>query len=118
MPGVSLLDGTSRYRCMTQWWQESKRWAKAVLAEVRVTPAKVMRAELRATPDGGIRMAGMRRRLAEVNHLRNRGISNNPGRRSSISKSRSMCSNLGMSIKAMIDMTMEIQPWRELDITE
>ena len=89
-----------------------------MLAELRETPTKAMQAELRATPVREIRMAGMRRRLAEVNHLRPRGISNNPGRRSSISKSRSMFSNLGMLIKAMIDMMMEIQPWRGLDITE
>jgi hypothetical protein len=116
VPGVLLLDGTNRYKYMTQWWQESKRWVKAMLAELRATPAKVMQAELEVAPVRGIRMVGMQRRLAEVNHLRPRGISNNPGRKSSISKSRSMYSNLGMLIKAMIDMMMEIRPWRELDI--
>ena len=65
-----------------------------------------------------IRMAGVRHRLAEVNHLRPRGISNNPGRRNSISKSRSMFSNLRTSVKAMTDTMMEIQPWRELDTIE
>ena len=89
-----------------------------MLAELRATPAKVMQAELEVAPVKEIRMAGRQRRLAEVNHLRPRGISNNPGRKSSISKSRSMYSNLGMLIKAMIDMMMEIRPWRELDITE
>ena len=89
-----------------------------MLAELRETPAKVMQAELRAIPVREIRMVGKRRRLAEANHLRPRGISNNPGRRSSISKSRSMLSNLGMLIKEMIDMMMEIRPWRGPDITE
>ena len=89
-----------------------------MLAELRETPAKVVQAGLRVSPVRGIRMAGKQRRLAEVNHLRPRGISNNPGRRSSISKSRSMFSNLRMSVKAMIDMMMEIRPWRELDTTE
>ena len=87
-------------------------------AELGETPAKVMQAELRVTRVRGIRMAGKQRRLAEVNHLRPRGISNNPGRRSSISESRSMFSNLRMSVKAMTDMMMETRPWREPDTTE
>ena len=87
-------------------------------AELRETPAKVMQAELRVTPVREIRMAGKQRRLAEVNHLRPRGISNNPGRRGNISESRSMFSNLRMSVKAMTDTMMEIQPWRELDTIE
>ena len=89
-----------------------------MLAELRETPAQVMQAELRVTPVREIRMAGKQRRLAEVNHLRPRGISNNPGRRGNISESRSMFNNLRMSVKAMIDMMMEIRPWRELDTTE
>ena len=89
-----------------------------MLAELRETPAQVMQAELRVTPVREIRMAGKQRRLAEVNHLSSRGISSNPGRRSSISKSRSMFSNLRMSVKAMTDMMMETRPWRELDTTE
>ena len=89
-----------------------------MLAELGETPAKLAQAELSLTLVGGIRMAGKQRRLAEVNHLRPRGISNNPGRRSSISESRSMFSNLRMSVKAMTDMMMETRPWRELDTTE
>ena len=87
-------------------------------AELRETPAKVTQAELRVTPVREIRMAGKQRRLAEVNHLRPRGINNNPGRRGNISESRSMFSNLRMSVKAMTDMMMETRPWRELDTTE
>ena len=89
-----------------------------MLAELRETPAKVMQAELRVTPVREIRMAGKQRRLAEVNHLRPRGISNNPGRRGNISKSRSRCSNLRMLVKAMTDMMTETRPWREPDTTE
>ena len=77
-----------------------------------------MLAELRVTPVREIRMAGKQRRLAEVNHLRPLGISNNPSRRSSISKSRSMFSNLRTSVKATTDTMMETQPWHELDTTE
>ena len=77
-----------------------------------------MQAELRAVQLREIRTVGKQRRLAEANHLRPRSISNNPGRRSSISKSRSMFSNLRMSVKAMTDMMMETRPWRELDTTE
>jgi hypothetical protein len=89
-----------------------------MLAELRETPAQAMRAELRVTLVREIRMAGKQRRLAEVNHLRPRGISNNPGRRGNISESRSMFSNLRMSVKAMTDTMMETRPWRELDTTE
>ena len=89
-----------------------------MLAELRETPAKVMQAELRVTPVREIRMAGKQRRLAEVNHLRPRGISNNLGSRGNISESRSMFSNLRMSVKAMTDMMMETRPWREPDTTE
>ena len=81
------------------------------------TPAQVMQAGLRAVQLREIRMVGKQRRLAEVNHLSPRGISSNPGRRSSISKSRSMFSNLRMSVKAMTDTMMETRPWRELDTT-
>ena len=63
-------------------------------------------------------MAGKQRRLAEVNHLRPRGISNNLGRRGNISESRSMFSNLIMSVKVMTDTMMETRPWHELDTTE
>ena len=89
-----------------------------MLAGLRETPAKVMQAELRVTTVREIRMAGKQRRLAEVNHLCPRSIGNNPGRRSSISESRSMYSNLGTSVKAMTDMMMETRPWREPDTTE
>ena len=89
-----------------------------MLAELRETPAQVMQAELRVTRLRGIRMAGKQHRLAEVNHLRPRGISNNPGPRGSISESRSMSSNLRMSVKAMTDTMMETRPWRELGTTE
>ena len=89
-----------------------------MLAELRETPAQVMQAELRVTPVREIRMAGKQRRLAEVNHPRPRGISNNPGRRNSISQSQGMLSNLRMSVKAMTDTMMETRPWRELDTTE
>ena len=89
-----------------------------MLAELRETPAHAMQAGLRVTPVREIRMAGKQRRLAEVNHLRPRGISNNPGRRSNISKSRSMFSNLRISVKAMTDTMMETRPWREPDTTE
>ena len=77
-----------------------------------------MLAGLGVTPAREIRMVGKQHRLAEVNHLCPRGISNNPGRRSSISQSRSMLSNLRTSVKAMTDTMMETQPWRELDTTE
>ena len=89
-----------------------------MLAELRETPATVMQAELGATSVREIRMAGKQRRLAEVNHLCPRGISNNPGHRSNISKSRSMFSNLRTSVKAMTDTMMETRPWREPDTTE
>ena len=89
-----------------------------MLAELRETSAKAMQAELGVTPARKIRMVGKQHRLAEVNHLRPRGISNNPGRRSSISKSQSMFSNLRMSVKAMTDTMMETRPWHELDTTE
>jgi hypothetical protein len=89
-----------------------------MLAELRETPAQAMRAELRVTPVREIRMAGKQRRLAEVNHLRPRGISYNLGRRGNISESRSMFSNLRTSVKAMTDMMMETRPWHELDTTE
>ena len=89
-----------------------------MLAGLRETPAKVMQAGLRVTQVREIRMAGKQRRLAEVNHLRPRGISNNLGSRGSISESRSMFSNLRTSVKAMTDMMMETRPWRELDTTE
>ena len=82
------------------------------------TPAQVMQAELKAVQLREIRTVGKQRRLAEVNHLSPRGISSNPGRRSSISESRSMFSNLRMSVKAMTDMMMETRPWRELDPIE
>ena len=89
-----------------------------MLAKLRETPAQAMPAELRVTPFREIRMAAKRHRLAEVNHLRPRGISNNLGRRGNISESRSLFSNLRMSVKAMTDMMMETRPWRELDTTE
>ena len=53
-----------------------------MLAELRETPAKAMQAELGVTPVREIRMVGKQHRLAEVNHLRPRGIGNNPGRMS------------------------------------
>ena len=89
-----------------------------MLAGLRETQVRVMQAELRAIPVREIRMAGERRRLAEVNHLRPRGISNNLGSRGNISESRSMFSNLRTSVKAMTDMMMETRPWHELDTTE
>ena len=90
-----------------------------MLVELRETPAQVVQAELRVTPAWGeIRMAGKQRRLAVVNHLRPRGISNNPGRRGNISESRSMFSNLRTSVKAMTNTMMETRPWREPDTTE
>ena len=89
-----------------------------MLAELRETPAQAMRAGLRVIPVREIRTAVKRHRLAEVNHLRPRGISNNLGSRGSISESRSMFSNLRTSVKAMTDMMMETRPWHELDTTE
>jgi len=77
-----------------------------------------MLAELGATLVKAIRMAGTQHRLAEVNHLRPRGISSNPGRGSNISQSRSMISNLRTSVKAVTDMMMEIRPWRGPDMVE
>ena len=82
------------------------------------TPDQVMQAELKAVQLREIRTVGKQRRLAEVNHLRPRGISNNLGSRGSISESRSMFSNLRTSVKAMTDMMMETRPWREPVITE
>ena len=82
------------------------------------TPAQVMQAELKAVQLREIRTVGKQRRLAEVNHLSPRGISSNPGRRSSIGKNRSMFRSRRASVEVATDMMMEIQPWSGLDSIE